>query len=129
MTGSTAHHGKMHVVRVKRVYDPVEKDDGLRVLVDRLWPRGLSKEKAHVDLWLKNIAPSDGLRRHFHERPDQWDNFKTAYARELAEEPAHSAAGTLHDLIRKEPVTLLYSARDEIHNNAVALKAWLEKHA
>ena len=113
--------------RVKRVYEAPEPDDGFRVLVDRLWPRGIAKEKARVDLWLKDIAPSDELRRRFHGDLTKWDEFVAAYARELAQEPAKSAAASLHEWLRTQPVTLLYAARDETHNNAIALKAWLER--
>jgi uncharacterized protein YeaO (DUF488 family) len=113
--------------RIKRVYEAAEPDDGLRVLVDRLWPRGIAKEKARVDLWLKEIAPSDSLRRFVHGDPTKWDEFVAAYARELAQEPAKTAAADLRKRARSEPVTLLYAARDQTHNNAVALKRWLEQ--
>jgi len=113
--------------RLKRVYAPAEAGDGLRVLVDRLWPRGISKGKARIDLWLKDIAPSDALRRRVHADPSAWDAFVLDYAHELAREPAHGAAGELRKHLRKGPVTLLYAARDETHNNAVALKRLLEK--
>jgi uncharacterized protein YeaO (DUF488 family) len=116
-----------HSFHIKRVYEAAAKEDGLRVLVDRLWPRGLTKEKARVDLWLKDIAPSDELRRRFHGHPDQWREFVTAYGRELEQEPAKTAAASLRERLRGRPVTLLYAARDETHNNAVALKAWLER--
>ncbi len=114
-------------VRLKRVYAPADAGDGLRVLVDRLWPRGLTKEKARIDLWLKEIAPSNALRRFVHGDPSQWDEFVAAYGRELASEPAKSAAATLREKLRAGPVTLLYAARNESHNNAVALKDWLER--
>jgi uncharacterized protein YeaO (DUF488 family) len=97
------------------------------VLVDRLWPRGVKRETAKIDLWAKDIAPSDALRREFHGRPEHWDTFVAAYRKELAREPAASVA---HDLLarrKRGTVTLLYAARDEAHNNAVALKAWLEQ--
>lgn len=110
--------------RIKRVYEPAD-DDGLRVLVDRLWPRGIAKDKAHIDQWLKDVAPSDGLRKRFHGNPAKWNEFVVAYGRELAREPASAALGYLRALVRKQPVTLLYAARDEIHNNAVALKRLL----
>lgn len=115
-------------VRVKRVYATAAVDDGFRILVDRLWPRGISKEKVHIDLWLKDVAPSDALRRRFHGHPAQWSEFVAAYAYELAQEPAKTAAELLREHIRREPVTLLYAARDEVHNNAVALKEWLGRH-
>lgn len=114
-------------LRVKRVYEAPAADDGLRVLVDRLWPRGLTKEKARIDLWLKEIAPSDSLRRFVHGDPAKWEEFVAAYGRELAQEPAATAVATLREQIRKQPVALLYAARNETHNNAVALKEWLER--
>ena len=113
--------------RVKRIYEPASADDGFRVLVDRLWPRGISKEKAHIDAWLKEIAPSDALRKKFHGQAETWTEFVAAYARELKEEPAKTAAAALRERAKHEPVTLLYAARDEEHNNAVALKDWLER--
>jgi uncharacterized protein YeaO (DUF488 family) len=113
--------------RIKRVYEPVSKDDGLRVLVDRLWPRGIAKEKAHIDLWLRDLSPSDGLRRMVHADPAKWDDFVKAYGRELKQEPARTALADLRNLPRSRRVTLLYAARDEAHNNAMALKHWLER--
>jgi len=113
--------------RIKRVYEPADDSDGLRVLVDRLWPRGLAKNKAHIDQWLKDVAPSDTLRRRFHDSPAMWDEFVAAYSRELAHEPASATAAKLRALVRKQPVTLLYAARDQSHNNAVALKKLLEE--
>jgi uncharacterized protein YeaO (DUF488 family) len=113
--------------RVKRIYEPAAADDGFRVLVDRLWPRGIAKAKARIDEWLKDVAPSDALRHAFHDQPAKWHHFVTAYGRELEQEPAKSAAGRLRDRARHEPVTLLYAARDESHNNAVALKELLER--
>jgi uncharacterized protein YeaO (DUF488 family) len=124
---SAAKRSKAHPLHIKRVYEPMSDDDGFRVLVDRLWPRGIAKEKARIDLWLKDIAPSDELRRRLHADPSTWDDFVARYRRELAQEPALSAAARLHERVRSGPVTLLYAARDETHNNAVALKAWLER--
>jgi uncharacterized protein YeaO (DUF488 family) len=114
-------------LHIKRVYEPAAEEDGLRVLVDRLWPRGIAKEKARIDLWLKDVAPSDALRRRFHGNPSKWKEFVAAYSRELEEEPAKTAAAGLRERLRTQPVTLLYAARDETHNNAVALKSWLER--
>jgi uncharacterized protein YeaO (DUF488 family) len=111
--------------RIKRVYEPVSKDDGLRVLVDRLWPRGIAKKKARIDLWLRDLSPSDELRRMVHADPTKWNEFVKAYGRELKQEPARSALAELRKLPRSRPATLLYAARDEAHNNAVALKRWL----
>jgi uncharacterized protein YeaO (DUF488 family) len=113
--GKTVRPGKTAGrFRIKRIYEPAGKDDGLRVLVDRLWPRGIAKRKAHIDLWLRDLSPSDALRRMVHADPTKWDEFVKAYGRELKQEPART-------------VTLLYAARDEAHNNAVALKRWLER--
>jgi uncharacterized protein YeaO (DUF488 family) len=116
-----------HQLRIKRVYKPPDDGDGVRVLVDRLWPRGLSKERARIDLWLKEIAPSNPLRRLFHGDPTGWEEFKAAYYAELGQPAAQSAVRILRDRLTREPVTLLFAARDEARNNAVALKEWLEK--
>jgi uncharacterized protein YeaO (DUF488 family) len=107
-------------VRLKRAYEPPEKTDGTRILVDRLWPRGVSKEAAKLDEWIKEIAPSSELRTWFGHDPRRWDEFRKRYRAELAE---HSE--TLKDLRRRAregPITLVYSARDEIHNDAVVLR-------
>jgi uncharacterized protein YeaO (DUF488 family) len=114
-------------LRIKRVYEPPQPEDGARILVDRLWPRGLSRERARVDLWLKEIAPSTTLRRRFHGDPRGWEEFRTAYYAELEEPAAQVAVRSLLDQLRCEPVTLLFAARDEARNNAVALKEWLDK--
>jgi uncharacterized protein YeaO (DUF488 family) len=106
---------------IKRVYEPPSKDDGLRVLIDRLWPRGIAKAKAHIDLWLRDLAPSDALRHMVHDDPTKWDDFLKAYGRELKQEPAKSAVAELRKALRDQRVTLLYAARNEEHNNAVAL--------
>lgn len=115
------------MIRVKRVYDPAGPRDGRRVLVDRLWPRGVGKEALRLDGWLKEVAPSDGLRKWFAHDPKKWDAFQRRYHAELDRKPeawqpllAAASAGT---------VTLLYSARDDMRNNAVALKGYLEKQA
>ena len=118
--------GRSHGFKVKRIYDAPEAADGARVLVDRLWPRGISKEKAALDLWLKDVSPSDALRKRVHGDPDGWRVFLVDYADELAREPAASAARQLLEMAAKGPVTLLYAARDEARNNAVALRDWLE---
>src|ERR1700722_5541707 len=113
--------------RIKRIYEPASKDDGLLMLVDRLWPRGIAKKKAHIDLWLRDLSPSDELRRRVPADPTKWDDFDKAYGRELREEPARTAFADFRKLPRSRPVTLLFAARDEAHNNAVALKRWLER--
>jgi len=114
-------------VRIKRAYEAPAKHDGVRVLVDRLWPRGLTKAGAQIDLWLRDMAPSHALRRMVHSDPDKWAAFVKAYARELKEEPAKSAFADLRSRAKKQPVTLVYAARDETRNHAVLLKRWLEK--
>jgi uncharacterized protein YeaO (DUF488 family) len=114
----------MPVPRIKRVYDAAAEDDGLRILVDRLWPRGLRKETAGIDRWMKEIAPSDALRRRFHARPELWDEFGVAYADEIADNPA---LDELRQLAREQRATLLYAARDTEHNNARALANILQK--
>lgn len=116
----------MTTLALKRIYEPPEAEDGTRILVDRLWPRGIARDKARIDLWLRDIAPSDALRRRFHGKLDDWDAFRAAYAVELGGAAAQAAARDLLDRLSKGPVTLLYAARDERRNNAVALKAWLE---
>lgn len=117
----------MTSLAVKRIYTPPEAGDGTRVLVDRLWPRGIARDKARLDLWLRGIAPSDALRRRFHGKPEGWATFCAAYAAELEGAAAQAAAKELLDRLGAGPVTLLYAARDERRNNAVALKAWLER--
>jgi len=107
------------VPRLKRVYDAPAESDGMRVLVDRLWPRGLSKDKAAVDLWLKDVAPSDALRHEFHAHPERFEAFRKAYAAELRD---NEALGELRALARRRKVTLLYASKDAAHNNAVALQ-------
>jgi uncharacterized protein YeaO (DUF488 family) len=111
---------------LRRVYEPPAATDGMRILVDRLWPRGMAKAKARIDLWLKDIAPSDSLRKQFHGHPDEWDVFCAAYFAELTALAARDAA-VVFEHLKNGPVTLLYAARDEHRNNAVALKIWLER--
>jgi uncharacterized protein YeaO (DUF488 family) len=117
-----------HRVALKRVYAPASPDDGRRVLVERLWPRGLRKVKAGVDLWPKEIAPSHALRRWFHEAPEaRWPAFQDRYREELRATPASAALVELHRLAQAGPVTLLFAARDQVRNSAVVLKAVLEE--
>ena len=112
------------MVRVKRIYEPAEKSDGYRVLVDRLWPRGLTKEKAALGLWLKEIAPSNALRKWFHHEPRLWPEFRKRYRAELRKNPG--ALRQLKAILESEKtVTLLYGARDEEHNEAVVLREML----
>jgi uncharacterized protein YeaO (DUF488 family) len=120
-------------LRIKRVYAAASDDDGTRILVDRLWPRGIAKAKARIDVWLRDVAPSTELRLRMHAadagQPAVWKEFRTRYAQELEQEPARSAARDLLLRVTSEPVTLIYAARNETHNNAAALKAWLEARA
>ncbi|MCA0419648.1 MAG: DUF488 family protein [Proteobacteria bacterium] len=117
----------MTQLTVKRVYDPPAPGDGTRILVDRLWPRGISKDR--IDLWLRDLAPSDALRHEFHGHPDRWDEFCAAYATELGSSPAQAALATLDTERKKGPVVLLYAAKDEHRNNAEALRLWLDGRA
>lgn len=107
-------------VKLKRAYQPPDPADGTRVLVDRLWPRGVSKAKAALDLWLKDLAPSTELRKWFGHDPDRWQEFSERYAIEVGQhaEPFQQ----LRELARQGPVTLVYSAHDELHNDAVVLR-------
>lgn len=119
------HLFEMSKIKIKRVYEPAEPSDGFRVLVDRLWPRGIKKENARVDIWLKEIAPTTELRKWFNHEPGKWTEFRKLYTKELKK----SAAVTELKQYLKEnkQVTFLYSARDEEHNQAVALKEFAEK--
>ena len=114
----------MQPIRLRRVYDAPGAEDGFRVLVDRLWPRGLAKEKLDCDLWLKEIAPSPGLRRWFGHVPERWEEFRRRYRAELDGQPERVAQ--LRKQAEKTPLTLLFAARDERHNQAVVLKEYLE---
>jgi uncharacterized protein YeaO (DUF488 family) len=113
------------MIRVKRVYEPPEKTDGVRFLVDHLWPRGLKKEALHVERWIKSVSPSNELRSWFGHEPAKWKEFQRRYFAELNEKPETWAV--LLEAAREKEITLVYSARDTEHNNAVALKSYLEK--
>lgn len=108
-----------HAIAIKRVYEEPKESDGTRILVDRLWPRGLTKEKARVDVWLKDAAPSNELRKWFGHDPAKWAEFQKRYVAELKTHPEGLAA--LKEEVKRGPVTLLYGAHDEEHNQAVAL--------
>lgn len=110
-------------LEVKRIYEPPASDDGQRVLVDRVWPRGVSKKDAALTLWLKDIAPSDELRKWFGHEPARWADFQKRYRAEL--DGNGEAVAQLRGLLRQGKVTLLYGAHDETHNNAVALAGYL----
>lgn len=121
---------KQHLnVRVKRVYDEPAADDGTRVLVDRLWPRGISKERAHIDLWLKEVAPSRELRSWFGHDPEKFAEFRRRYEAELASGEAQQALNKLRELVRQGPVTLIFAARDAEHANARVLEDLLTQTA
>jgi len=113
-------------VRVARVHDPRTARDGYRVLVDRLWPRGIKKEKLEMEAWLKDVAPSPELRKWFAHEPDKWQEFQKRYRAELEANP--DAWKPILEAAKQGNVTLLYSARDSEHNSAVLLKAFLEEH-
>lgn len=111
-------------IQIKRVYEPMAPADGYRVLVDRLWPRGLSKSSLKMDIWMKDISPSNELRKQFHHDPDRWEEFKKRYEGELEKQPE-----LIEELLRRARagrLTLLYAAKDETRNNAMALKNYLE---
>lgn len=113
------------MIQIKRVYESQSKQDGVRFLVERLWPRGIKKEDLQTNGWCKNLAPSDGLRRWFSHDPDKWKEFQRRYMAELDGNPA--ACQPLLDAANQGNITLLYSARDTEHNSAVVLKSHLEE--
>lgn len=112
------------MITIKRVYEPYDKQDGQRILTDRLWPRGLTKEKAHVDLWLKDIAPSTELRKWFNHDPKKWTEFQRRYRAELSANKASVTA--LRSCFNSGRATIVYGAKDEEHNDAVVLQKYLE---
>jgi uncharacterized protein YeaO (DUF488 family) len=114
------------MIKLKRAYEKPARDDGVRILVDRLWPRGLSKRDAHIDLWLKEAGPSTELRKWFGHDPSRWSEFRQRYFRELKAHPEEIRQ--LLDRSRGGPVTLVFGSKEEKYNNAVALKAYLESH-
>lgn len=113
------------MLRLKRAYEKPAKSDGQRILVERLWPRGLTKQRAAIDLWLKEIAPSPQLRKWFGHDPEKWRRFQQRYWKELKQNP--KALSQLRTQIKKGRTTLIYAARDQEHNGALALKRFLEK--
>jgi uncharacterized protein YeaO (DUF488 family) len=113
------------VIKVERIYNNPRGNSTFRILVDRLWPRGLSKDKVKVDLWQKDIAPSNSLRRWFSHDERKWDEFKCRYFKEL--EKNAEFVSTIIDRAKEEPITLLYGAKEEKFNNAMALKEYLEE--
>lgn len=107
-------------MNIKRVYDKPEKEDGRRILVDRVWPRGLTKDKASVDLWLKDIAPSTELRKWFDHDPAKWQEFRKRYKQELKEN--NEQVSVLKEELKKGKITLVYGAKDEKHNQALVIQ-------
>jgi len=113
------------MIKIKRVYEPTSKDDGFRILVDRLWPRGLKKEDAHIQLWLKEVSPSTELRKWFDHQPQKWEVFKKNYLEELA---TNKATKELLNVYENEPtITLLYAAHDQQYNHALVLLEFLKR--
>ena len=112
-------------IEIKRVYEPASKDDGYRVLVDRLWPRGMKKEEVEFDLWLREVAPSNSLRKWYGHDPERWEEFKKRYAREL--EDKKELVEQIESKAKDEKVTLLFSSKEEHNNNAQALKEYIER--
>ncbi len=110
-------------VKLKRAYEPAAANDGLRILIDRLWPRGVRKANAAIDQWVKDIAPSTALRKWFGHDPQRWAEFRRRYAAEVHRHPEQLT--TLRTLARRGPITLVFSAHDERHNDAVALRDFL----
>jgi uncharacterized protein YeaO (DUF488 family) len=114
-------------IAIKRVYEPASRADGSRVLVDRLWPRGLTKERAAIDEWLRDLAPSNELRQWYHARPDQWEAFRKKYLKELAQPECEVSLRYLYELAhKKKRLTLLFASKMETYNNATVLKELLD---
>jgi uncharacterized protein YeaO (DUF488 family) len=114
-------------INIKRIYEPAEKSDGYRILVDRLWPRGIKKEDIHIDVWMKEIAPSTELRKWIHQDPDKWEQFITKYKAELKGSAAwQELLDVIHD---HKTVTLLYAAKDEQRNHALVLQQFINTNA
>jgi uncharacterized protein YeaO (DUF488 family) len=109
-------------VALKRAYDEPAASDGTRVLVERLWPRGISKERAHIDLWLKDVAPSTGLRKWFHHDPQKFPEFRRRYEAELKSEAAQEALTKLREIAKQGQLTLVFAAHDADHSNAIVLQ-------
>lgn len=114
-------------IKIKRVYEPAAREDGTRVLIDRVWPRGVSKDAARVVQWMRELGPSDALRKFFGHDPARWDEFRKRYRRELRSAEAREMLEQLAAMARKHPLTLVYSARDETHNQAAVLREVLKQ--
>ena len=115
------------MIRIKRAYEPPEKSDGMRILVDRMWPRGVKKEKLETVLWMKDAAPSDELRQWFNHDPEKWEEFRKRYLKELQRPEARAMLHEIREAAKKGTVTLVYGAKDEKHNQALVLKQAIEK--
>lgn len=115
------------MIAIKRAYDPQSRADGVRILVDRLWPRGVKKEEAHVKKWMRELGPSDELRKFFAHDPARWREFRKRYLAELESPEAAPLLAELVEIARKRNLTLVYSAKDQEHNQAVVLKELLER--
>jgi uncharacterized protein YeaO (DUF488 family) len=114
------------MVAIKRAYEPPSRDDGTRILVDRLWPRGIKKDAAHVEKWMRELGPSDELRHFFGHDPGRWQEFRKRYRLELKRAQVKPSIAELLEIARKGKLTLVYSARDEQHNQAVVIKEVLD---
>jgi len=118
----------MNALRCKRIYDPPEETDGFRVLVDRLWPRGVSRDAARIDLWAKDIAPSSALRKWFGHDPARGEEFAALYTAELEQNPAAGdVCSAIRERLRTGNVTLLYAAKDNARNHAAVLRTWMKE--
>jgi uncharacterized protein YeaO (DUF488 family) len=115
------------IVNIKRIYEPFSEADGYRVLVDRLWPRGIKKEEAHMDKWMKDIAPSAALRKWIHHEPDKWEQFIRKYHTEL--NGSAVLEELLSDISEHKIVTLLFAAKDKDHNHALVLQQFIKSHS
>ena len=114
------------MITIKRIYEKSQENDGYRILIDKLWPRGLSKEKVNIDLWLKEVAPSNELRKWFSHDPEKWNDFKNKYKLELSNNLENTKK--IKEIEKeKKTITLLYSAKDTAHNNAIVLREFLKK--
>lgn len=116
---------KKETIRLKRAYEEPSKDDGTRILVERLWPRGVSKEEAAINLWLKEVAPSAELRKWYGHDPDKWEEFRRRYRAEL--DDRREMLDDLKRRLKEGPVTFIFAAKDEEHNSAVVLREYLER--
>ena len=113
-------------VKIKRIYEPYSENDGFRVLVDRLWPRGINKEKAHIDKWMKEVAPSTVLRKWFNHEPDKWEQFRIKYHTELKDSPALKELFSY--INENKTVTLLFGSKEEKYNHAIVLQQFITNH-